>query len=127
MPLAYERKLIPYAKKLRREATPEENRLWYEFLRKYPVRFQRQKTIDHFIADFYCSKAKLIVELDGTQHYTAQGKAYDFDRTVQLSEYGLEVIRFFNREINQNFWNVCNQIDIIVRERIAQEGERCDG
>lgn len=122
MPIEYERKLIPYAKKLRREATPEENRLWYEFLRKYPVRFQRQKTIDHFIADFYCCKAKLIVELDGAQHYTAQGKAYDFDRTVMLSKYGLKVIRFSNKEINKSFWNVCNQIDLIVRERITFDG-----
>ena len=119
MPIPYERKLIPYAKKLRKEATPQEDKLWYRFLKDYPVRFQRQKTIDSFIADFYCYQAKLIIEIDGSQHYTAQGSAYDRDRTGILMRYGLEVVRFTNQEIDQQFLTVCSQIDQLVNQRLC--------
>ena len=119
MPIPYERKLIPYAKKLRKEATPQEDKLWYRFLKDYPIRFQRQKTIDSFIADFYCYQAKLIVEIDGLQHYTAQGSAYDRDRTGILMRHGLEVIRFTNQEIDQQFLTVCSQIDQVVNQRLC--------
>lgn len=118
MPIPYERKLIPYAKKLRKEATPQENKLWYRFLKDHPIRFQRQKTIDSFIADFYCYQAKLIVEIDGQQHYTSQGSAYDRDRTAILMRYGLEVIRFTNQEIDNQFLSVCSKIDQVVTQRI---------
>ena len=120
MPIRYKRELIPRAKELRKEATVEENRLWYEFLRNYPIRFQRQKSIDHFIADFYCCRAKLIVEIDGSQHHTSQGKAYDEERTAILQRYGLQVIRFSNRQINQSFWAVCNEIDFTVKKLMEQ-------
>ncbi|MGM9632138.1 MAG: endonuclease domain-containing protein, partial [Eubacteriales bacterium] len=70
MSLDYNKKNITLAKNLRKNATPQENHLWYDFLSKYEVRFQRQKAIDNFIADFYCHKAKLIIEIDGSQHYT---------------------------------------------------------
>ena len=73
MSLPYQEKLIPRAKELRKNATKQENHLWYDFLCSYPVQFQRLKTIDHFIADFYCHAAKLIIELDGSQHYEEQG------------------------------------------------------
>ncbi len=73
MSLKYNGKLIPRAKDLRKNATRQENHLWYDFLRTFPVRFQRQKAIDGFIADFYCHKARLIIELDGSQHYTDDG------------------------------------------------------
>ena len=76
MSLPYKNKLIPRAKELRKNATRQENHLWYDFLRSYPVRFQRQKTIGSFIVDFYCHAAKLVIELDGSQHYTDQGVAY---------------------------------------------------
>ena len=119
MPIPYERKLIPYAKKLRKEATPQENKLWYRFLKDHPIRFQRQKTIDSFIADFYCYQAKLIIEIDGQQHYTSQGSAYDRNRTAILMRYGLEIIRFTNREIDQQFLTVCSQIDQVVNQRLC--------
>ena len=77
MSLPYQRKLIPRAKELRRDMTPQERHLWYDFLKDYPVRFQRQKAIDSFIIDFYCASAKLMIELDGSQHFSAQGLAYD--------------------------------------------------
>lgn len=81
MSLPYKKHLIPRAKELRKEATKQENHLWYDFLCSYPVRFQRQKTVGSFIADFYCHKAKLVIELDGSQHYSEQGQAYDEERS----------------------------------------------
>ena len=92
MSLKYNGKLIPNAKELRKNATKQETHLWYDFLRSYPVRFQRQKTISGFIVDFYCHKAKLIIELDGSQHYTDEGMAYDEERTQILNQYNLQVI-----------------------------------
>ena len=117
MPIPYERKLIPYAKNLRKKATPQEDKLWYRFLKDYPIRFQLQKTIDSFIADFYCYQAKLIIEIDGHQHYTAQGSAYDRDRTIILMRYGLDVIRFTNQEVDHQFLTVCDRINQIVMQR----------
>ncbi len=120
MSLPYKSKLIPRAKELRRNATPQERHLWYDFLRDFPVRFQRQKAIDTFIADFYCHAAKLIIEVDGSQHYEPQGIAYDEERSAALSKYGLTVLRFSNREIDREFPAVCEQIDRTVRERCGQ-------
>ena len=98
--------------------TKQERHLWYDYLRSYPIRFQRQKTISSFIADFYCHKAKLIVEVDGSQHYTEQGEAYDKERTALLKEFGLEVIRFSNYDVVTNFEGVCLEIDKVVKERM---------
>ena len=118
MSLPYQEKLIPRAKELRKNATKQENHLWYDFLCRYPVRFQRQKTIDHFIADFYCHAAKLIIELDGAQHYDEQGLARDKERTAILAEYGVEVLRFSNTEVENDFRRVCTVIDSAVQERM---------
>jgi len=110
---------VKRAKELRIAATDSENRLWYDFLRTYPVRFQRQKVIDRYIADFYCYKAKLIIELDGSQHYTEDGMEYDALRTKELNAYSLEVLRFSNIEVMHNFNDVCQLIDIKVKEKLA--------
>ena len=121
MSLKYNSELIPRAKELRKNMTPHERKLWYLFLRTYPVRFQRQKTIDSFIADFYCAKARLVIELDGSQHYEAQGLAYDAERTAILEGYGLKVLRFSNADVDTNFSSVCEQIDSAVKERISHD------
>ena len=118
MSLKYNKNLIPRAKELRKNMTRHEKHLWYDFLCKYPVRFQRQKTIDNFIADFFCHKAKLVIELDGSQHYTEDGLAYDSERTDILKKYDLEVLRFKNEDIDRNFRGVCEMIDKKVQERI---------
>lgn len=115
MSLEYNKKNITLAKNLRKNATKQENHLWYDFLSKYKVRFQRQKAIDNFIADFYCDKAKLIIEIDGSQHYTADGKEKDEFRTEILEGYNLKVIRFTNRQLDTNFRGVCEYIDKIVK------------
>ena len=122
MSLPYKSGLIPRAKNLRKNATPQENHLWYDYSKSYPVRFQRQKAIGDFIVDFYCHAAKLVVEIDGSQHYTESGVAQDKERTQALSEYDLFVLRFSNYDINTQFNGVCEQIDLTVRERM-QAGE----
>ena len=114
----HNKELISNARELRKSMTPEEKHLWYDFLRAYPVRFRRQKVLGKYIADFYCAEAKLVIELDGSGHYTPESKQYDTERTKFLEGYGLLVIRVINREINQNFYGVCEYIDKIVKERI---------
>jgi len=114
MSLNYDKTLIPYAKKLRREMTRQEKHLWYDFLSGYPVRFQRQKTIDRFIADFYCHKAKLIIELDDSRNYTAHGTEYNDEKTAALTDLGLRIIRFSSFDIDKNFDAVCWAIDAAV-------------
>ena len=109
----------PLAKELRKNMTPWERKLWYCFLRAYPVRFQRQKCIDNYIVDFYCFHAKLIVELDGGGHYNPISKKKDDHRTKILEQYGLEVIRFCNTDIDNNFYGVCTVIDEEVKKRIS--------
>ncbi len=121
MSLKYNGSLIPRAKELRRNATRQENHLWYDFLRTYPVRFQRQKTIDGFIVDFYCHKAKLVIEIDGSQHYTDEGIIYDEKRTQVLNKYNLEVLRFSNLDVDKNFYGVCTMIEKTIRERINND------
>ena len=121
MSLDYNKNNIVLAKNLRKNATKQENHLWYDFLSKYEIRFQRQKAIDNFIADFYCHEAKLIIEIDGSQHYTEDGRQKDEFRTEALETYGLKVIRFTNHQINTNFRGVCDYIDYIVRTSLAEE------
>ena len=120
MSLPYKSGLIQRAKELRKKATPQENHLWYDYLRRYPVRFQRQKAIDQYIADFYCHAAKLVIEIDGSQHYDPGGQEHDERRTAALRKYGLDVLRFSNRDINVNFRAVCEQIDNTVKERLRR-------
>ena len=122
MLLDYNKKNIVLAKDLRKSGTPQENYLWYDFLSKYKVRFQRQKAIGNFIADFYCHQAKLAIEIDGAQHSTFQGKEKDEFRTEVLNEYGLQVIRFTNLQIDTNFNGVCDYIDVVVRASLREGG-----
>ena len=111
-------KLTPNAKVLRKNMTDEERKLWFLFLRNYPVRFLRQKVIDAYVVDFYCSRAGLVIELDGGQHYDDVNKAMDGVRDCKLKERGLMVLRFSNLEINREFQSVCEHIDRVVKERI---------
>ncbi len=110
--------LTTNAKSLRKNMTKEERHIWYDFLRNYPVRFLRQKVIDHYIVDFYCHEARLIIELDGSQHYYEKEQIKDQIRTENLEQRNLMVIRIPNNAINQNFRGVCDHIDSIVRSRL---------
>ena len=115
--------LLGFAKKLRQNMTPQEKKLWYDFLSKYPIKVYRQRIIDNYIADFYCAKAKLVIELDGSQHYTADGKEYDIARTDVLQKYGLTVLRFKNNDVDNKFNGVCSVIDRTIKERIEKSIE----
>ena len=106
------------ARRLRRELTPPERTLWYLFLRKYPVKIYKQRIIGRFIVDFYCASARLVIELDGSQHYEPQGLAYDSERSEFLTALGLEVLRFSNRAIDRDFHGVCTQIDLTIQNRL---------
>ena len=120
MSLDYNKKMIPLAKDLRKNATLQEKHLWYDFLANYEIRFQRQKAIDNFIVDFYCHRAKLIIEIDGAQHFTEEGHQRDELRTEILERYGLKVVRFTNREIDTKFSAVCDCIDTIVKASLSE-------
>ncbi|MDO5377488.1 MAG: endonuclease domain-containing protein [Clostridia bacterium] len=118
MPVMKNNRLLPYARDLRREMTPHERKLWYLYLRKYPVKIYKQRIIDSFIVDFYCARAKLVIEVDGSQHYTPEGLAYDRERTARLAQYDLSVLRFSNNEIEHHFDVVCRQIDMEIQTRV---------
>ena len=98
------------ARELRKNMTPWEKKLWYQFLRSAPVRFQRQKPIGDYIVDFYCAAQKLVIEVDGGQNYEADGLLYDRYRTEVLERYGVKVLRFSNLEVQENFPEVCETI-----------------
>ena len=112
---AYNKDNIPLAKTMRKNMTPWERKLWYDFLRDYPVRFQRQKAIGNYIVDFYCAKARLIVELDGSGHYTTEQAEKDRLRTKELENMNLTVLRICNLDIDRNFDGVCEHIDLTVK------------
>ena len=111
----YNKANIPLAKALRKNMTPWERKLWYDFLRTYPVRFQRQKANGNYIADFYCAKARLVIELDGGGHYTEEQAEKDAARTKELESMNLTVLRICNLDIDRNFRGVCEHIDLTVR------------
>ena len=108
--------LTPYARELRKNMTKQEKHLWYDFLRFYPVKILRQKVIGKYIADFYCPKAKLIIEIDGSQHYEKDAVKYDKNRTEAFEELDMRVIRFSNHEIDYNFKSVCEKINLKIIE-----------
>ena len=109
-------KLTGSAKALRRQMTKEEAKLWYQFLRLYKPRFHRQYVVGNYIADFYCHQAKLVVELDGSQHCTPEEKEYDQKRTEYMQSQGLTVIRFSNLDVMRQFRNVCEAVDMAVKQ-----------
>ena len=113
--------IVPLARKLRKNMTKEERRLWYDFLKDYPVKFTRQKILGKYIVDFYCAKAKLVIELDGSGHFDDKAEVYDNNRTLFLNEYGLTVIRIPNNEFNKNFSGVCEYIDSFVKQSLSQQ------
>ncbi len=120
MSLEYNKDNVSPAQNLRKNATPQEKQLWYDFLSSYPIRFQRQKAIGNFIADFYCHKAKLVVESDGSQHFTDTGLVADAFRTEKMESYGLKIIRFTNQDIQNNFRGVCEYIDNTVKASLRE-------
>lgn len=114
----YNAKLTGRAKHLRKDMTEEERRLWYTFLRQFPIRFLRQKVLGNYIVDFYCAKARLVIELDGAQHYEGKAELQDQQRDAWLSAQDLLVLRFSNYDLNRKFKEICAYIEKTVEERV---------
>ena len=108
--IPYNSKLVPNAKALRRNMTKEEKHLWYDFLKRLPFAVKRQHNIENYIVDFYIANRKLVIELDGVQHSTPDSIEYDQVRENVLSKWGMVVVRYTNRQVNQQFNGVCQDI-----------------
>lgn len=98
--------------------TKQERHLWYDFLRTFEIQFYRQKVIENLIVDFYCARAKVVVELDGGQHYEDEGLSADQKRDAKLKALGYEVVRFTNYEVDHNFFEVCEAIRLAVLKKL---------
>ena len=118
----YRSDLRKKAQLLRKNMTPQEKHLWYDFLRDYRPRFYRQKPMLAYILDFYCPTAHVVVEIDGSQHFEEKGMLYDEKRTQELRGIGIDVLRYTNREVEESFEGVCQSIDLAVREREKKSG-----
>ena len=114
-----QKKLLRNSQSLRKNMTREERHLWYDFLKEYPIQFKRQYVVGSYIVDFYCYRAKLIIELDGSQHYDPTAMEYDRVRTAFLQERGFRVMRFSNLDVMTQFRSVCDTIDAAVKERVT--------
>ena len=114
----YNERLIPLAKELRKNMTQQERDLWYKYLRSHSLKFTRQKVLGRYIADFYCASAKLVIELDGSQHYEDKGLEADRERTEFLKSYGIRVLRIPNNAVTKNLRGVCDYIDGILKGTI---------
>ena len=119
-----DRRLVPYrlnlkrpSRLLRRDQTPAERKLWYEFLRDLPEKFTRQKPLGSYIGDFYCSRVRLVIEIDGESHFTEVGERHDASRTAAQQASGLHLVRFTNAEVMQQFEAVCQRIGQALAEK----------
>ena len=108
--LPYNKKLVSNAKILRRNMTPEEKRLWYDFLKRIPFTVKRQHNIENYIVDFYISKKSIVIEIDGIQHTSPNHKRDDIERDFNLAKWGIKVLRYSNKDINTNFYAVVADI-----------------
>ncbi len=114
----HNKSVVPFAKKLRKNMTKEECHLWFDFLCTYPIKFLKQKIIGRYIVDFYCAKANLVIELDGSQHFENIYIDKDNKRTLYLQKFGITVMRIPNNEIWNNFSGVCEYIDEFVKQSL---------
>lgn len=117
MPKPRNNDLLSRARELRKNMTPEERQLWFDFLRYRKPRFRRQEIIGNYIADFYCDRAKIIIELDGSQHLQEENMEYDLARSAYFQSLGISVIRYYNTDIHKNFRGVCEDILRQMAER----------
>jgi len=106
----YNPRLRSNAQRLRREMTKEERHLWYDFFKLQPFAVHRQKVFSHYIVDFYIASAKIVIEIDGSQHYTDENRQVDAERDVFLQSLGILVLRYSNADVNLRFRDVCEDI-----------------
>ena len=127
MRLPRNRKVLPAARTLRKNLTRQERHLWYDFLRYCHPRFRRQEIIGSYIADFYCHEAKLLIELDGSQHCEPEQRDRDNARTSYFHEFGIKVLRFSNLDIDRNFDGVCQAIILALEHCNTKASLDLDG
>ena len=120
--IKHNKELTDLAQNLRKNMTQEEKKLWYQFLKDYPVQFKRQVTCGEYILDFYCPRAKLAIEIDGKQHQMAVISNQDKAREKYLNSLGVEVLRYPNRDVIRNFYQVCKEIDFAVQKILSNTG-----
>lgn len=106
----YNKSLVKFSQDLRKNMTPQERHLWYDFLKKLPIAVNRQKIIGNYIVDFYCASKRIVIEIDGSQHFEKTGKSKDEVRDKYFNDLGLTVLRYSNYEINTAFDSVCEDI-----------------
>ena len=111
MPYKHNPKLTVNARNLRKDMTKEERRVWYDYIKHKPIKVLRQKVVENYILDFYYPPKKIAIELDGSQHYTADGMLKDEIRTEHIAQYGITVYRIPNNAVNWNFEGVCQYLD----------------
>ncbi|MBM6699075.1 DUF559 domain-containing protein [Bifidobacterium pullorum subsp. saeculare] len=120
MPIPYNARNVPLARELRKNMTPWERHLWFDFLRRHTLRWQRQKPVLDYIVDFYCDKARLAVELDGGGHYHDAKRLDDERRTAHIGTLGIAVCRYANNDVDRHFDAVCDDIDRVAWERLQK-------
>ena len=106
----YNKSLVENAKKLRKEMTPEEKKLWYDFLKRLPLTVRRQHNIENYIVDFYIAEKRLVIEVDGRQHLSEEGRQHDEIRDKNLAEWGIITLRYSNESINKSFTKIAEDI-----------------
>jgi very-short-patch-repair endonuclease len=113
--IPYNRKLTNLARQNRNNPTPAEKKIWYEVLSRKQFdgyKFTRQKPINDFIVDFYCSKLRLVIEIDGDSH--VKNADYDEARSKTLHQFGLRILRYTNKDILNNIEGVYRDIMLII-------------
>ena len=108
--IPYNKKLVSNARDLRKNMTPEEKHLWYDFLKRLPLNVRRQHNIENYIVDFYIAEKKIVIEVDGRQHLLPEHKAEDMNRDKVLSSWSITVLRYSNDSIRNNFNEVADDI-----------------
>jgi len=114
--------LLQRSRELRKNATRQEQKLWYDFLRKYPIKFRRQQQIGPYIADFYCPSARLVIELDGGGHYEPDGLEYDRWRDAYIAAQEIQILRFTNTQVDKEFSAVCETINRAITPSVSPSG-----
>ena len=108
--IPYNKKLVSNARTLRKNMTPEEKHLWYDFLKRLPLNVRRQHNIGDYIVDFYIAEKKIVIELDGRQHLMREHQEADAERDAALATWGITVLRYSNNSIRKNFGVVAEDI-----------------
>ena len=111
--IPYNKKLVTNARALRKNMTPEEKHLWYDFLKRLPFNVRRQHNIENYIVDFYIAEKKVVIEVDGRQHLSSEHLEADAQRDRDLSNWNITVLRYTNESIRNNFATVTE--DILTR------------